>query len=150
MIKKAYRFIQLLGPGLMWAGAAVGVSHLIQSTRAGADYGFALVGVLIIANIIKYPFFEFAPRYTSATGKNLVEAYRDIGKWAVVLYGLLTILTMFAIQAAVTTVTAGIIAYIFDLQVSIFAISTALLVGLSTLIVIGRYETISKLMKIVI
>ena len=35
-----------LGPGLVWAAAAVGVSHLLQSTRAGASYGFALVGVV--------------------------------------------------------------------------------------------------------
>lgn len=34
-----------IGPGLIWAGAAVGVSHLVQSTRAGADYGFQLLGV---------------------------------------------------------------------------------------------------------
>ncbi len=26
----------------MYAGAAVGVSHLVQATRAGAGYGFAL------------------------------------------------------------------------------------------------------------
>ncbi len=32
--------IKSLGPGLLWAGAAIGVSHLVQSTRAGAIYGF--------------------------------------------------------------------------------------------------------------
>ncbi len=26
---------KVLGPGLLYAGAAVGVSHLVQSTRAG-------------------------------------------------------------------------------------------------------------------
>ena len=29
-----------IGPGLMFAGAAIGVSHLVQSTRAGAEFGF--------------------------------------------------------------------------------------------------------------
>ena len=43
-----------LGPGLVWAAAAVGVSHLVQSTRAGASYGFALVGVVVVANLLKY------------------------------------------------------------------------------------------------
>lgn len=33
-----------LGPGLLMAGAAVGVSYLVQSTRAGAEYGLALLG----------------------------------------------------------------------------------------------------------
>ena len=34
-----------LQPGLLWAGAAIGVSHLVQSTRAGATFGFALLGL---------------------------------------------------------------------------------------------------------
>ena len=46
-----------LGPGLLFAGAAVGVSHLVQSTRAGADFGFGLLWVLLLATIFKYPFF---------------------------------------------------------------------------------------------
>ena len=32
-----------LGPGLLFAGAAIGVSHLVQSTRAGADFGLGLI-----------------------------------------------------------------------------------------------------------
>ena len=31
------RWFASLGPGLMLAAAAIGVSHLVQSTRAGAD-----------------------------------------------------------------------------------------------------------------
>ena len=31
-----------LGPGLLFVGAAIGVSHLVQSTRAGAEFGFGL------------------------------------------------------------------------------------------------------------
>ena len=54
--------IKKLGPGLLFAGAAIGVSHLVLSTKAGGDFGFGLVWALIIINLIKYPFFEFAPR----------------------------------------------------------------------------------------
>ncbi|MDA9312672.1 hypothetical protein N9515_07945 [Vicingaceae bacterium] len=50
-----------LGPGLLYAGAAVGVSHLVQSTRAGANYGLLMILVVIAANVIKYPFFKSAP-----------------------------------------------------------------------------------------
>ena len=53
-------FLNLLGPGLLFAGAAIGVSHLVQSTRAGADFGFGLLWALLIVNIFKYPFFQFA------------------------------------------------------------------------------------------
>ena len=47
--------LKSLGPGLLWAGAAIGVSHLDQSTIAGANYGFALVWAVLLANLFKYP-----------------------------------------------------------------------------------------------
>ena len=57
-----------LGPGLLMAGAAIGVSHLVQSTRAGAVYGFGLLGLVLLANLAKYPAFRFGPAYAAATG----------------------------------------------------------------------------------
>ena len=45
--------ISKLGPGLLFAGAAIGVSHLVQSTRAGADFGWGLIWALILVNILK-------------------------------------------------------------------------------------------------
>lgn len=53
--------IKALGPGLIWAGASIGVSHLVQSTRAGADFGFQLVWVVVLANLLKYPFLNLVP-----------------------------------------------------------------------------------------
>ena len=52
------KFFKTLGPGILFATTAIGVSHLVQSTRAGAEYGFALIGFVLMANILKYPFFE--------------------------------------------------------------------------------------------
>ena len=43
-----------LGPGLLYAGAAIGVSHLVQSTKAGATYGLTLIGIVLITNLLKY------------------------------------------------------------------------------------------------
>jgi len=144
------KLFKILGPGLLYAGAAVGVSHLVQSTRAGANYGFDLVLILIIANIIKYPFFEFAPRYAAATGKNLIDGYREIGKWAVVLFGLLTVTTMFSIQAAVTIVTAGIVGNVFGLSIDPVVLSAIILVFTMFILLIGRYAILDNLIKFVI
>ena len=49
--------IKKLGPGLLFAGAAIGVSHLVQSTRAGADFSFGLIWALALSTLFKYPFF---------------------------------------------------------------------------------------------
>ena len=45
--------LKVIGPGLLLAGAAIGVSHLVQSTRAGAMFGLGLVGVVLLANLTK-------------------------------------------------------------------------------------------------
>jgi Mn2+/Fe2+ NRAMP family transporter len=143
-------FLKILGPGLLYAGAAVGVSHLVQSTRAGADYGFDLLLILILANLIKYPFFEFGPRYAAATGKSLIEGYRKVGYWAVILYALLTLGTMFTIQAAVTIVTAGLVGNVLGTSLSPVLISGILLIFTMIVLMIGRYSILDKLIKYVI
>lgn len=147
---KARKFFKSLGPGLLFAGAAVGVSHLVQSTRAGASFGFELVWVLVIANALKYPFMEFAPRYANATGNSLVDGYARIGKWALILYIILTVATMFAIQAAVTIVTAGLLANVFHITLPM-PLLTALILGIAMVVLgLGRYGTLDRIIKWVI
>ena len=102
-----------LGPGLLFAGAAIGVSHLVQSTRAGADFGLGLIWALLLVNLFKYPFFQFGPRYASATGESLLDGYKKMGNGILVAYFILTFATMFTIQTAVTIVTAGLASSLF-------------------------------------
>jgi len=144
------QLIKIMGPGLLYAGAAIGVSHLVQSTRAGAGYGFELIWVIIVANLLKYPFFEFAPRYTSATGENLIRGYERIGQWAVWLYAIVTIASMFVLQSRVTIVTAGLFGNIFGLELSAFHISIILLFITISLLIVGRYSLLDKMVKYVI
>lgn len=151
-------FFSRLGPGLLYAGAAVGVSHLVQSTQAGGLFGFDLIIAILIIHLIKYPFFEFGPRYTAATGQNILHGYKRLGKWAVWIYLLMSITTMFIIQAAITVVTAGLVTNIFGLeglgghdpQMVAFIISSALLLLSFTLLVGGHYALLDKLMKVII
>ncbi|MDO8898560.1 MAG: Nramp family divalent metal transporter [Bacteroidales bacterium] len=144
------RFLSLLGPGLLYAGAAIGVSHLVQSTRAGADFGFELMWIIFAANLLKFPFFEIGSRYVLATGKNLVDAYFDAGKWILALFLLLTLLTMFPIQAALTLVTAGLANNITGLGLSSAQMSIVLVLLTMTLLILGRYKLLDNLIKYVI
>ena len=138
-----------LGPGLLFAGAAVGVSHLVQSTRAGADFGFGLLWALLIAALFKYPFFQFGPRYAAATGETLLDGYKKLGKGILVVSYSINFVTMFIIQAAVTIVTAGLAVNLFGL----FDMTTwsILITILSiSLLLIGKYKLLDSLMKYVI
>jgi len=141
---------QALGPGLVFAAAAVGVSHLVQSTRAGAVYGFSLVGLVILANIIKYPAFRFGPQYAAATGTSLLEGYRRQGKWALVLYSFITVATMFTVQAAVTVVTAGLAIATLGLSVGPLVVSFGIIVVCAILLTAGKYRLLDRVTKVLV
>ena len=143
-------FLKTLGPGLLWAGAAIGVSHLVQSTRAGSIYGFSLVLIVLFANLFKYPFFEFAPRYTAAMGESLLHGYRRLGQWAIYLFFALTVLTMFTIQGAVTMVTAALATQLFGGTLSLLHWASILLVLCGALLAIGKYAVLDRMIKVVI
>lgn len=106
------KILRNLGPGLLFAGAAVGVSHLVQSTRAGAAYGFELIWIILIVNIFKYPFFEIGQRYTSAMNESLIRGYERLGKWAVWLFLVLNVFASVLTIAAVTFVASAIFNYL--------------------------------------
>jgi Mn2+/Fe2+ NRAMP family transporter len=138
------------GPGLLWAAAAIGVSHLVQSTRAGADAGFGLGGVILLALVLKYPFFEYGPRYAAATGESLIEGYRRIGSWAVWLYLGITLSTALIIQAAVVLFTSFLVQTAFAVPLPLPAITVLLILGCAALLRIGRFRLLDLTIKVIL
>ncbi|MFQ5549774.1 MAG: NRAMP family divalent metal transporter [Gemmatimonadales bacterium] len=143
-------FWRSFGPGLLWAGASIGVSHLVQSTRAGATAGFALAGVILIALILKYPFFEFGPRYAAATGESLIEGYLRVGRWALWMYLAITVLTSLIVQVAVVLFTAFLLNRAVGLQTSLAVIGGGICLGSAALLWFGRYRWLDRSMKLVL
>lgn len=142
--------LRSLGPGLLFAGAAVGVSHLVQSTRAGAEFGFGLLWALLLANLFKYPFFQFGPRYAAATGETLLDGYKRLGKGILIASYVVSFITMFIIQAAVTIVTAGLAKNLFGLNIEMVDWSL-IITGVSIVIlIVGRYKLLDNMMKYII
>ncbi len=139
-----------LGPGVVWAATAIGVSHLVQSTRAGAVYGFSLVGVVLVANLLKYPFFEFGPRYAAATGESLLEGYERLGRWAVVVYIILTAGTVSTVVGAIAFFTGSLATQLFGPWLSPLGYAAAFLALCAVLVVVGRYPLLDRLIKIVV
>jgi Mn2+/Fe2+ NRAMP family transporter len=144
------KHLRKLGPGLLFAGAAIGVSHLVQSTRAGADFGLGLVWALLLIHLFKYPFFQYGPRYATATGESLLDGYKKLGKGVLILYYIITFATMFTIQTAVTIVTAGLASSLFGDFISIEIWTVIILSICIVLLVIGKYKLLDNLMKLII
>ncbi|MDA3860368.1 MAG: Nramp family divalent metal transporter [Melioribacteraceae bacterium] len=142
--------IKTIGPGILFAGAAIGGSHLIQSTRAGANFGMDLLWVVLLINLFKYPFFEYGHRFTAATGLSIIDGYFKLGKTAVWMFLILNVFTSIINGAAVALVTAGLMANLFGLEYSISSLTGVVLVITLILLFIGRYSALDTLMKIMV
>ena len=142
--------LRKLGPGLLFAGAAIGVSHLVQSTRAGADFGFGLLWTLIISIILKYPFFQFGSRFALATKTSLLDGYYKLGKIYLLIFFLISLGTIFTIQTAVTIVTASLATTIFGFSHNLMLLSTFVVLICFIILLIGNYKFLDNLIKIII
>jgi Mn2+/Fe2+ NRAMP family transporter len=127
----------------------VGVSHLVQSTRAGADAGLALSGVILLALVLKYPFFEFGPRYAAATGETLVEGYGRIGRWALWTFLLMTLSTAFMVELAVVMFTAFVLQASLGLTIPLWLTAAAVVLGAVTLLRVGRFRGLDLTIKVI-
>lgn len=145
------KILRNLGPGLLFAGAAVGVSHLVQSTRAGAAYGFELIWIILIVNIFKYPFFEIGQRYTSAMNESLIRGYERLGKWAVWLFLVLNVFASVLTIAAVTFVASAIFNYLvflfFGLTFTSEITSIVYIVVVVAILYFGKYNLFENFVK---
>lgn len=137
-----------IGPGVLYAATAVGASHLVQSTRAGASYGLALILLILVTFVAKYPAFRFGAQYASATGNSLLSGYRDQGRWAVAIYIVIAVGTVFAALPAVTLLTAGLAKVAFGLQMGTMAISVIILASCMAVLIVGGYHWLDRLTKV--
>ena len=143
------RLSMTLGPGVLFASTAIGVSHLVQSTRAGAEFGFLLIGAVIAANALKYPFFEYGTRYATVTGTSIIDGYARLGRRVLWLYIGITVSSMFFVTAAVGAVGAGFFANLFGLDEGGPWTVIALFVACCAILAVGRYRILDSLVKVV-
>lgn len=136
-----------LGPGLVYAGVAVGVSHLVQSTTAGASFGLVMMWFMAFVCLVKYPTFLFAARYTAITGKTLVDGYEEKGKWIVILYFALQLFEYTFAIAAVSITTVGLVKSVFDLTIGDVPLALLLIGGCLAILAIGRYPLLEDITK---
>lgn len=149
-MSSATNFLKTFGPGLLFASAAIGTSHLILSTQAGAHYGLIAGYVILIALLLKYPFFEFAPRYTSATGQSLLVAYHQQGKWTLGLFILIIAVSMFTVTGAIAGASAGLILTFLGLKnLSVLSISAGILIFSTLMLILGRYILLDQVIKVI-
>ena len=149
---KSNKFLQTLGPGILFASTAIGVSHLVQSTKAGANFGYTLILFIIAANLFKFPFFEYGSRYASATGTSLLDGYRKMHMGVLITYFLITLSSMFFVCAAIIFVASGFFENLLGLTVPpdyFYVTSLILLLVCFLILSTGKFNTLDKIIKVI-
>ena len=138
-----------MGPGSLMASAAVGGSHIVSSTQAGAIYGWQLAIIVLLVNLFKYPFFRFGSQYTLQNNKSLIEGYKEKGKLYLWVFFIMNIFSAVVNTAAVGILAAAILYNIFPngFGLSISQLTTALIIVTLAMLLIGGYRFLDGLSK---
>ena len=143
--------LNALGPGIMMASAAVGGSHLIASTQAGALYGWQLALIIILTNLFKYPFFRFSAHYTLDMSKSLIEGYAEKSRVYLWVFLILCVASATINAGAVAVVTAAIVKMaIPSLTLNVGAIAALIMASCLIILASGRYKALDNVSKIII
>lgn len=137
-----------LGPGLLFAATAVGVSHLVQSTRAGAEFGLTLLVLIVAACAIKYPAFRFGAEYAALTGRTVLSGYERQGRWLLALILLATFVEGVGVVPAVTLVSVGLGMNLLGVQVDAILATVATVLVASIVLLLGRYRVLENITRV--
>lgn len=144
----AQAFWARLGPGILLAATAIGASHLVMAPQAGALFGVSLLWLVPLSHLIKYPAFEFGPRYAAATGESLLMGYLRVpgpSRWALWIFLVSTILQGAGVLAGVVAIAAAVLASYASL--SFTACGLIVVAAVLTLLVLGGFGWLDNLNK---
>ena len=140
---------RIFGPGILMATAAIGGSHLISSTQAGALYGWQLAIMIILANVFKYPFFRFGTDYVYDTGESLIAGYAKRSKAYLWIYFILSILSAVISTGAVSLIAAVILGFMLPASVQLSTMSLSMIIVAVSwfFLIAGHYKLLDGVTK---
>jgi len=139
--------LNALGPGILMATAAIGGSHLVASTQAGAIFGWQLFWLIVVINVLKYPFFRFGIEYTLATKKSLVEGYQSKGPWFFYSFIGLNIIAAVVNTAGVLLLTASLLHYALPMSISVTLLCWLILAVCLVILLLGHFKALDNVAK---
>ncbi|KHM44717.1 membrane protein [Pseudoalteromonas distincta] len=136
-----------LGPGILMATAAIGGSHLVASTQAGAIFGWQLFWLILVVNVLKYPFFRFGMEYTLATKNSLVEGYKSKGPFYFYSFIGLNIVAAVVNTAGVLLLTASLLHYALPVVIEVTLLCWILLGVCLVILLLGHFKALDNVAK---
>ena len=131
------------------ATAAIGGSHLVASTQAGSLFGWQLFWLIIVVNVLKYPFFRFGMEYTLATKQSLVEGYKQKGPGYFYSFIALNIVAAVVNTAGVLLLTASLLHYALPVTVSVTLLCWLILAVCLLTLLLGHFKALDNVSKLI-
>ncbi len=144
------RLWRRLGPGILLAATAIGASHLVMAPQAGALFGVALLWLVPLCHLAKYPAFEFGPRYAAARGESLLRGYARVPGprgWALWAFLISTVLQGAGVLAGVVGIAGSVLATYTGRGDDTTALSVVLLLVVLALLRQGGFRWLDNLNK---
>ncbi|MBH0031946.1 divalent metal cation transporter [Pseudoalteromonas sp. SWYJZ98] len=129
------------------ATAAIGGSHLVASTQAGAIFGWQLFWLILVVNVLKYPFFRFGMEYTLATKNSLVEGYKSKGPFYFYSFIGLNIVAAVVNTAGVLLLTASLLHYALPVVIEVTFLCWMLLGVCLVILLLGHFKALDNVAK---
>ena len=139
--------INALGPGVLMATAAIGGSHLVASTQAGAIFGWQLFWLILVVNVLKYPFFRFGMEYTLATKNSLVKGYKNQGPSYFYSFIALNIIAAVVNTAGVLLLTASLLHYALPVSIPVTLLCWVILAVCLMILLLGHFKALDNVAK---
>ena len=141
--------IQALGPGILMATAAIGGSHLVASTQAGALFGWQLAWLILLVNVLKYPFFRFGVEYTLTRQESLLMGYQRKGRGYFYSFIVLNIIAAVVNTAGVLLLTASLLQYALPGNLSVVLLCWLILGSCLFILLLGHYKALDNVAKVI-
>jgi Mn2+/Fe2+ NRAMP family transporter len=140
----------MIGPGLAIAATGVGAGDLLAAMLAGADFGEALVWVIVIGAVLKLALNEGVARWQLATGTTLIEGWgRHFGR-PFQAYFLFYLVAWSFIVAGGLMSACGVAAHAVLPVLSIRTWAVLHSLAAVALVMGGRYAVFETVMKVLI
>ena len=141
--------LQALGPGVLMATAAIGGSHLVASTQAGALFGWQLAWLILLVNVLKYPFFRFGVEYTLTRKESLLMGYQRKGRGYFYSFIVLNIIAAVVNTAGVLLLTASLLQYALPGNLSVTLLCWGILAACLAILLLGHYKALDSVAKVI-
>ncbi|MDQ3887444.1 MAG: Nramp family divalent metal transporter [Actinomycetota bacterium] len=133
----------------MAAATGVGAGDLVATLIAGADFGTVLLWAAVLGALLKLGLAEAVGRWHLASGGTLLDGWRSLGRWATTFFGLYAVVWGFVYGATAMSASGlPLNAMIGGLSVRYWGVICGVVGFL--LVLLGRYGTIEKIMKVLV